>query len=65
MAGFLSALKRFFGGGGSEPKAAMHQRFCLSCQKIAPGTLAPKAEGQQQAMDFTCSSCGGHTQVLQ
>jgi hypothetical protein len=64
MASFLSALKRFFGGGG-ESKAVMHQRFCLSCQKITPGALAPKNEGQKQAMDFTCSSCGGHTQVLQ
>lgn len=65
MAGFFSALKRFFGGGGGENKAAMHQRFCQSCHKVAPGTLAPKNGGQQPAMDFTCSSCGGHTQVLQ
>ncbi|MDQ7832205.1 MAG: hypothetical protein RDU30_10755 [Desulfovibrionaceae bacterium] len=65
MAGFFSALKRLFGGAVNESKAALHQRYCLSCRKIASGTLTPKDDSPRQAMDFTCSSCGGHSQVLQ
>jgi len=63
--GFWASLKRFFGGGAA--KQAEHERFCLSCQKVTGGSIAPKevSPGGQAAKNFTCADCGSNTQVLQ
>jgi len=67
MAGFWTALKNFFTGGGEDAAPAgptTPERFCITCRKITAGEMTPKEAGGKKVLEFTCSECTQTTQVL-
>lgn len=63
--GGAAAQARTGGAAQAAAKPSLPERFCLACHKMTAGNLSPKQGAAHPAMDFTCSACGGKTQVLQ